>query len=174
MNDFGVQKLVFSSSATVCGASADLPLTETSAVGQGVTNPYGHSKAMVEQIITDASFANPELEVSVLRYFNPIGAHESGLIGEDPRQTPNNLVLFVSQVAAGVRDSVAVFGDNYATPDSTGVRDYVHVMDLAEGHVAAIQNFEKGIDFFNMGTGRGSSVFQVIEAFSRVVGSPIP
>jgi UDP-glucose 4-epimerase len=174
MNDFGVRKLVFSSSATVYGSSADLPLTETSVVGQGITSPYGHSKAMVEQIITDAAFANPELEVSILRYFNPIGAHESGLIGEDPRQTPNNLVPFVSQVAAGVRDSVAVFGDNYATPDGTGIRDYVHVMDLAAGHVAAIQNLERGIAFFNMGTGRGSSVLQVINAFSGVVGRPIP
>lgn len=174
MKEFGVRKLVFSSSATVYGASADLPLTESSAVGQGMTNPYGHSKAMVEQIITDAVFADPELEVAVLRYFNPIGAHVSGLIGEDPRQTPNNLVPFVSQVAAGVRDSVAVFGGNYATPDGTGVRDYVHVMDLAEGHVAAIQNLKKGIAFFNMGTGRGASVLQVIEAFSGVVGHPIP
>jgi UDP-glucose 4-epimerase len=174
MKDFGVRKLVFSSSATVYGGSADSPLTEASAVGQGLKNPYGHSKAMIEQILTDASFANPQLEVSVLRYFNPIGAHESGLIGEDPRQTPNNLFPFVSQVAAGVRGSVAVFGDNYATPDGTGVRDYVHVMDLAEGHAAAIQKLEKGIAFFNLGTGRGTSVLQVIEAFSRVVDRPIP
>ncbi len=174
MADFGVKKLVFSSSATVYGIPEELPLKETSTVGRGLTNPYGHTKAMIEQILTDAAVADPALEIAVLRYFNPIGAHDSGRIGEDPRQMPNNLVPFVSQVAIGTRDRVAVYGDGYATPDGTGVRDYVHIMDLAEGHVAALDNLSSGVAAFNLGTGHGSSVLQVIDAFSRVVGRPIP
>lgn len=174
MADFGVRRLVFSSSATVYGANAKLPARETDSVGSSVSNPYGRTKSMIEEILRDAATAEPELKVSILRYFNPVGAHFSGLIGDDPRQIPNNLFPYVAQVAAGVRDKVQVFGNQYATPDGTGVRDYVHVMDLAKGHTAALAMVQPGVDVYNLGTGRGTSVLEVIAAFSRAAGRPVP
>lgn len=174
MREFRVKRLVFSSSATVYGTISDLPVSESSVVGQGITNPYGQTKAMIEQILQDVAVTDPEMQLTILRYFNPIGAHESGRIGEDPRQVPNNLLPFVSQVAAGVREEVSVFGDGFATPDGTGVRDYVHVVDLARGHVAALEASLGGVRAFNLGTGHGSSVLQVIKAFSRVARRSIP
>ena len=174
MGEFGVKKLVFSSSATVYGDPAHLPSREDSPVGQALSNPYGRTKAMIEQILSDASYADLELEIAVLRYFNPIGAHESGRIGEDPLQVPNNLLPFVSQVAVGLRESVSVFGNDYATPDGTGVRDYIHVMDLAEGHAVAIESLQPGLETYNLGTGRGASVLEVIAAFAHVSQRDIP
>ena len=174
MAEFGIKRLVFSSSATVYGNPDVLPSRENSTTGVALSNPYGRTKAMIEQILADAAFADAALEVVVLRYFNPIGAHESGRIGEDPRQTPNNLLPFVSQVAVGRRKSVSVFGNCYPTPDGTGVRDYIHVMDLAEGHAAALELLGPGLESYNLGTGRGATVLEVISAFSRVSGREIP
>lgn len=174
MKEYGVKKLVFSSSATVYGTPVEPPIPESSVIGSGVTNPYGHTKAMIEQILADASAADLTLEITLLRYFNPIGAHDSGLIGEDPLQEPNNLLPFVSQVAVGLRGQVSVFGDGYNTPDGTGVRDYVHVMDLATGHAAALERITPGVEAFNLGTGAGSSVLDVIRVFSRESGQSIP
>lgn len=142
--EYGVKKFVFSSSATVYGSPAELPLRETSPVGVGITNPYGQTKYMIEQILRDTSISDPELEVTVLRYFNPIGAHPSGRIGEDPSGVPNNLLPYISQVAVGKRYHVRVFGNDYDTPDGTGVRDYIHVVDLARGHVAALDHSHRG------------------------------
>ena len=174
MAEFGVKKFVFSSSATVYGSPDSLPSREDSPSGLNLSNPYGRTKAMIEQILADASEADPLLQIVVLRYFNPIGAHESGRIGEDPQQVPNNLLPFVSQVAIGMRKSVSVFGNEYPTPDGTGVRDYIHVMDLAEGHAAALEHLEPGVETYNLGTGRGASVLEIIAAFSRVSGRKIP
>lgn len=174
MERHGVHKLVFSSSATVYGTPEQLPLTETSRVGVGITNPYGHTKYMLEQIITDYCQANPNFQATILRYFNPVGAHESGTIGEDPSGIPNNLLPFVAQVAVGKRPYVGVFGDDYDTPDGTGVRDYIHVVDLARGHVAALEHMQPGAHIYNLGTGQGTSVKQIIAAFSAACGSDIP
>lgn len=174
MSKYGVKKLVFSSSATVYGDPKELPLTEESPTGTGITNPYGWSKFMIEKIIEGYSNSNPGFEATVLRYFNPIGAHESGLIGEDPRGVPPNLVPYVAQVASGVRDKVRVWGNDYDTPDGTGVRDYIHVVDLAKGHVAALNKSSSGLHTYNLGTGKGYSVLEVIEAFSKVCGHEIP
>ena len=174
MEHHGVHKLVFSSSATVYGTPEQLPLTETSRVGVGITNPYGHTKYMLEQIITDYCQANPSFQATILRYFNPVGAHESGTIGEDPSGIPNNLLPFVAQVAVGKRPYVGVFGDDYDTPDGTGVRDYIHVVDLARGHVAALEHMQPGAHVYNLGTGQGTSVKQIIAAFSAACGSDIP
>ena len=174
MEHHGVRKLVFSSSATVYGTPEQLPLTETSRVGVGITNPYGHTKYMLEQIITDYCQANPSFQATILRYFNPVGAHESGTIGEDPSGIPNNLLPFVAQVAVGKRPYVGVFGDDYDTPDGTGVRDYIHVVDLARGHVAALEHMQPGAHVYNLGTGQGTSVKQIIAAFSAACGSDIP
>ncbi|MCL1929973.1 UDP-glucose 4-epimerase GalE [Candidatus Saccharibacteria bacterium] len=174
MQKFGVTKLIFSSSATVYGDPSELPLTEESDVGLGIPNPYGWSKYMQEQVLRDVSTANPEMEITLLRYFNPIGAHESGLIGEDPNGIPNNLLPYVSQVAVGKLKRLSVFGDDYDTPDGTGVRDYLHVVDLAKGHVAALNCMKAGVDTYNLGTGVGVSVKDVIKAYSRVTGKNIP
>lgn len=174
MERHGVHKLVFSSSATVYGTPEQLPLTETSRVGVGITNPYGHTKYMLEQIITDYCQANPSFQATILRYFNPVGAHESGTIGEDPSGIPNNLLPFVAQVAVGKRPYVGVFGDDYDTPDGTGVRDYIHVVDLARGHVAALEHMQPGAHIYNLGTGQGTSVKQIIAAFSAACGADIP
>lgn len=174
MKTHGVNKLVFSSSATVYGDPAELPLTENSRVGVGITNPYGQTKFMIEQILTDTAKANPELSVSILRYFNPIGAHQSGRIGEDPNGIPNNLLPYVAQVAVGKLASVGVFGDDYDTPDGTGVRDYIHVVDLARGHVAALEHMKPGAEVYNLGTGQGTSVLQMIRAFSKAAGRDLP
>ncbi len=180
MAEHGVTNLVFSSSATVYGAPQYLPQDEAHPVGVGLTNPYGWSKAMNEQIIRDAQAARPELSATLLRYFNPVGAHPSGRIGEDPAGVPNNLMPYIAQVAVGVQDHLSVFGDRYPTVDGTGVRDYIHVMDLAEGHVAALERrmraepgAEPGVVAYNLGSGTGSSVLEVVRAFEAASGREI-
>ena len=159
MRNHGVKNIIFSSSATVYGDPAFIPITEECPKGQ-ITNPYGQTKGMLEQILTDFHVADPEWNVVLLRYFNPIGAHESGLIGEDPKGIPNNLVPYIAQVAVGKLEKLGVFGDDYDTPDGTGVRDYIHVVDLAKGHVKALKKFEEKpeVRIYNLGTGIGYSV----------------
>lgn len=174
MQKHHVKRLIFSSSATVYGAPETLPLVETCRTGLGITNPYGQTKYMIEQILRDVTVASPEFEVIALRYFNPIGAHASGLIGEDPNGIPNNLLPFVAKVAVGELPAVKVFGDDYDTPDGTGVRDYIHVVDLAKGHIAALENLHTGFDVFNLGTGQGTSVLEIIKAFEAAAGKQIP
>ena len=174
MREHNVKQLVFSSSATVYGSPSELPLRETSTVGVGLTNPYGKTKYMIEQIIQDYCAADPAFEATILRYFNPIGAHQSGQIGEDPNGIPNNLLPYVAQVAVGKLQSVGVFGDDYDTPDGTGVRDYIHVVDLARGHVAALQHMKAGTNVYNLGTGSGTSVLEIIKAFSKACGRDLP
>lgn len=166
--------LVFSSSATVYGDPATLPLTEQSPVGIGLTNPYGKTKYFIEEILRDTAAADPNWQFTILRYFNPIGAHPSGQIGEDPNGIPNNLLPFISQVAVGKRPELNVFGDDYDTPDGTGVRDYIHVVDLARGHVAALAHAKPGASVYNLGTGKGTSVLQLAQAFERINGVTIP
>lgn len=174
MADAGVKQLVFSSSATVYGAAAEVPITETSA--RSATNPYGQSKLMIEYILQDLAAADPEWRITLLRYFNPVGAHPSGLIGEDPNGIPNNLMPFISQVAVGKRAQLSVFGSDYPTSDGTGVRDYIHVMDLARGHLQALKYLQqhKGIEAVNLGTGQGYSVLQMVEAFARENNVAVP
>ena len=174
MREHSVKQLVFSSSATVYGNPSELPLRETSTVGVGLTNPYGKTKYMIEQIIQDYCAADPAFEATILRYFNPIGAHQSGQIGEDPNGIPNNLLPYVAQVAVGKLQSVGVFGNDYDTPDGTGVRDYIHVVDLARGHVAALQHMKDGANVYNLGTGSGTSVLEIIKAFSKACGRDLP
>jgi UDP-glucose 4-epimerase len=174
MREYNVRQLVFSSSATVYGSPSELPLRETSTVGVGLTNPYGKTKYMIEQIIQDYCTADPAFEATILRYFNPIGAHQSGQIGEDPNGIPNNLLPYVAQVAVGKLQSVGVFGNDYDTPDGTGVRDYIHVVDLARGHVAALQHMKAGANVYNLGTGSGTSVLEIIKAFSKACGRDLP
>ena len=175
MGKFGCNRFIFSSSATVYGMSEDVPFRETAPAG-GCTNPYGWTKYMIEQILTDAAAANPDMSVVLLRYFNPIGAHESGLIGEKPNGIPNNLMPYITQVVIGQLDHLRVFGDDYPTPDGTGVRDYIHVVDLAKGHLAALHYSEshKGTEIINLGTGTGYSVMDVIHAFEKANGVRIP
>lgn len=175
MRKHSVKKIIFSSSATVYGDPAFVPITEECPKGQ-ITNPYGQTKAMLEQILTDFHKADPEWNIILLRYFNPVGAHESGLIGEDPEGIPNNLTPYITQVAVGKLKEVGVFGNDYDTPDGTGVRDYIHVMDLADGHVKALKKFADVPDvyIYNLGTGIGYSVLDVIRAFSKAVGKEIP
>ncbi|AWR21040.1 UDP-glucose 4-epimerase GalE [Aurantimicrobium photophilum] len=167
-------KVIFSSSATVYGSSTELPLTESSKTGEGITNPYGYTKFVCERILTDTVAANSAFQAIALRYFNPIGAHKSGRIGEDPAGIPNNLAPYITQVASGKLSELSVFGDDYDTADGTGIRDYIHVMDVAEGHVAALGLSEPGFHAVNLGTGQGTSVFELLTAFEAVVGSPIP
>ncbi|MBF1042554.1 MAG: UDP-glucose 4-epimerase GalE [Candidatus Nanosynbacter sp.] len=174
MRKHSVKQLVFSSSATVYGNPSELPLRETSTVGIGLTNPYGKTKYMIEQIIQDYCAADPTFEATILRYFNPIGAHQSGQIGEDPNGIPNNLLPYVAQVAVGKLQSVGVFGNDYDTPDGTGIRDYIHVVDLARGHVAALQHMKAGASIYNLGTGSGTSVLEIIKAFSKACGRDLP
>lgn len=174
MRRHSVKQLVFSSSATVYGTPSDLPLRETSPIGAGLTNPYGKTKYMIEEILRDYCAAHPDFEAAILRYFNPIGAHESGRIGEDPNGIPNNLLPYVAQVAVGKLEKVGVFGNDYDTPDGTGVRDYIHVVDLARGHVAALQHMLPGANVYNLGTGRGVSVLEIIKAFSQACGRDLP
>ncbi|MDR0848353.1 MAG: UDP-glucose 4-epimerase GalE [Propionibacteriaceae bacterium] len=169
-----VSTIVFSSSATVYGTPTALPLTEESQVGVGLTNPYGWTKSMIEQILRDAAAADPGLNVVLLRYFNPIGAHPSGLIGEDPKDIPNNLMPYITQVAVGRRDHLSIFGNDYDTPDGTGVRDYIHVVDLAAGHVAALDHAPSGVSTYNLGTGQGVSVLDLVRAFEAATGVSIP
>lgn len=176
MRTYGVKNIVFSSSATVYGTPAFIPITEECPKGV-CTNPYGWTKSMLEQILTDLHTADPEWKVILLRYFNPIGAHESGRIGEDPKGIPNNLVPYITQVAVGKLESLGVFGDDYDTHDGTGVRDYIHVVDLAIGHVKAIEKMNKihdGVLVYNLGTGIGYSVLDIVKGFEKAVGRPIP
>ena len=173
----GCKNIVFSSSATVYGDPASVPIREDFPT-PGCTNPYGWTKLMMEQVFKDVQKADPEWNVILLRYFNPIGAHKSGLIGEDPAGIPNNLLPYVAQVAIGRRAELNVFGNDYPTPDGTGVRDYIHVVDLAKGHLKAIEKIEKnqklGLKIYNLGTGNGYSVLQVVKAFEKASGRPVP
>ncbi len=172
MRSYGCKKLVFSSSATVYGTPAFVPITEECPKGE-VTNPYGWTKSMLEQILTDLHTSDAEWKITLLRYFNPIGAHESGLIGEDPKGIPNNLLPYVTQVAVGKLEQLSVFGDDYDTPDGTGVRDYIHVLDLANGHVKALDKLLKDqteVKIYNLGTGIGYSVLDVVKAFEKANG----
>ena len=175
MRDAGCKDIIFSSSATVYGTPEELPLVESMPKGEA-TNPYGRTKGIIEDILTDVVAATPGMNAVLLRYFNPIGAHESGLIGEDPADIPNNLMPYITQVAVGKLDHLNVFGDDYPTPDGTGVRDYIHVMDLASGHVAALQALtpEGGVHVYNLGTGRGTSVLELVHAFEAASGKPLP
>ncbi len=175
MRTAGVWNFVFSSSSTVYGDPEIIPVTENCKVG-GTTNPYGTSKLMVEQILTDISKAVPEFSITLLRYFNPVGAHESGLIGEDPNGIPNNLMPYISQVAVGKLQQLSIFGNDYNTADGTGVRDYIHVVDLAVGHLKALQRHEndQGLHIYNLGTGVGYSVLDMVKAFEKVNGIEIP
>lgn len=174
MRKAGVKNIVFSSSATVYGMPKTVPIREDFPLS--VTNPYGRTKLMIEEILQDFYVSDPEWNITLLRYFNPIGAHESGIIGEDPKGIPNNLVPYVTQVAVGKLEYLHVFGDDYDTPDGTGVRDYIHVVDLAIGHVKAIEHMKdkEGVKIYNLGTGNGYSVLDIIHAFEKVVGKPIP
>ncbi len=175
MKEFGVDNFVFSSSATVYGNPATVPIREDFPLS--TTNPYGTTKLMIERILTDCAHADPEFHPVLLRYFNPVGAHESGNIGEDPNGIPNNLVPYITQTVVGKREKVHVFGDDYPTPDGTGVRDYIHVVDLAEGHAAVLPLFETGLlrpKIYNLGTGKGYSVLEMIQAFSKAAGKEIP
>lgn len=174
MAEFGVKKIVFSSSATVYGLNNPSPLVET--MPTSATNPYGYTKVMLEQILRDVEVADKEWSIALLRYFNPIGAHESGLIGEDPAGIPNNLMPFVAQVAVGKRPELSVFGNDYDTVDGTGVRDYIHVIDLALGHIKALEKISTtaGVHTYNLGSGQGTSVLELVQAFEKVNGVPVP
>ncbi|WP_211827857.1 UDP-glucose 4-epimerase GalE [Kistimonas asteriae] len=174
MADNGVRNLVFSSSATVYGDPASLPITEDFPLS--ATNPYGRSKLIIEEILTDLHKADGSWNIALLRYFNPVGAHPSGLIGEDPNGIPNNLMPFVAQVAIGKREKLHVFGNDYPTPDGTGVRDYIHVQDLARGHVCAINRLQEncGVQVWNLGVGQGHSVLEMVNAFEQASDRPVP
>ena len=175
MRRYGVKNFVFSSSATVYGAPETMPISEDFPTG-GTTNPYGATKLMIERILMDCCAADPELNVALLRYFNPIGAHPSGVIGEDPNGIPNNLIPYLAQVAVGRLEKLHIFGNDYPTPDGTGVRDYIHVVDLARGHVAALKKLETNCGLFvcNLGTGRGYSVFDVLHSYEKACGHELP
>ncbi|MDR9828605.1 UDP-glucose 4-epimerase GalE [Vibrio sp. FNV 38] len=174
MRKAGVKSIVFSSSATVYGDPEVVPITEESPTG-ATTNPYGRSKYMVEECLSDLFSAESDWSITLLRYFNPVGAHPSGTMGEDPQGIPNNLMPFIAQVAVGRREKLSVFGNDYPTPDGTGVRDYIHVMDLADGHIAALKSVgtESGLHIFNLGTGKGSSVIEMVGAFSEACGHEV-
>lgn len=174
MQTYNVKRIVFSSSATVYGVPKSLPITEDAPLG--ATNPYGRTKLMIEEILRDVHVSDPEWSIALLRYFNPIGAHPSGRIGEDPNGIPNNLMPYITQVAVGKLEELKVFGDDYPTPDGTGVRDYIHVVDLAVGHLKALERVlsTTGVDAFNLGTGRGYSVLEVVKAFEKASGKKIP
>ena len=175
MEKFGVKKFVFSSSATVYGDPEKVPLTENSPIG-GTTNPYGRTKLYIEQILKDLYKADNSWDICILRYFNPVGAHESGLIGEEPQGIPNNLMPYIVRVASGELEQLSVFGNDYNTPDGTGVRDYIHVVDLAKGHVKAIEKLDKesnGLYIYNLGTGNGVSVLDMVKAFEKSTGKKI-
>ena len=175
MRNAGVKNIIFSSSATVYGDPAFIPITEECPKGQ-CTNPYGWTKSMLEQILTDFHTSDSEWNVVLLRYFNPVGAHKSGTIGEDPKGIPNNLMPYITQVAVGKREFLGVFGNDYDTPDGTGVRDYIHVVDLAVGHVKALKKIEEkaGVCVYNLGTGNGYSVLDMVKAFSKACGHDLP
>jgi UDP-glucose 4-epimerase len=174
MEKYKVHKFVFSSSATVYGVPKSVPINENFPLSQ--TNPYGATKYMIEQILQDVAVSNPKWRVAIMRYFNPIGAHASGLIGEMPNGIPNNLMPYVAQVASGKREKLLVFGNDFDTPDGTGVRDYIHIMDLVEGHIKALIHLDKqeSVEIFNLGTGRGYSVLEMVAAFQQVSEEEIP
>ena len=174
MRDAGVKSLIFSSSATVYGDPASTPILEN--FPTSATNPYGRSKLIVEECLTDFQQANPDWSITLLRYFNPVGSHPSGRLGEDPQGIPNNLMPFVSQVAVGRREFLSIFGSDYPTIDGTGVRDYIHVMDLADGHLAALNHVGKksNLHIYNLGTGKGNSVLEMVAAFEKASGKSIP
>lgn len=175
MRKYGVKTFVFSSSATVYGEPERIPITEDCKTG-GTTNPYGTSKLFIEQILKDIYTSDPTWNICILRYFNPVGAHESGLIGEEPQGIPNNLMPYVARVAAGTLEELSVFGNDYDTPDGTGVRDYIHVVDLAKGHIKALQKLEKeqkGLYIYNLGTGNGYSVLDMVKAFEKATGKEV-
>lgn len=174
MRKYNVKNIIFSSSATVYGTPAFIPITEECPKGK-ITNPYGQTKSMLEQVLTDLHISDPEWNVILLRYFNPIGAHKSGLIGENPKGIPNNLIPYITQVAVGKLECLGVFGDDYDTPDGTGVRDYIHVVDLAIGHVKALEKLKQkeGVCIYNLGTGNGYSVLQMVHAFEKACGKKI-
>ncbi|MGD7044454.1 UDP-glucose 4-epimerase GalE [Jeotgalibacillus proteolyticus] len=174
MDRFNVKKLVFSSSATVYGKEANIPITENEEIG--AANPYGRTKQMIEEMLSDLFQSDPKWSIAVLRYFNPIGAHKSGRIGEDPSGVPNNLLPYIAQVAIGRRDQLIIHGDDYETKDGTGIRDYIHVVDLAKGHLKALEkiSFNPIYETYNLGTGKGYSVLEVVDAFQRACGRPIP
>ena len=178
MKKFNVKKIVFSSSATVYGEPRKVPVTEDMQTGQGITNPYGRSKYMIEEILKDLFISDKSFKIAILRYFNPVGAHESGIIGEDPEGIPNNLMPFISQVAVGKLPKLKIFGGDYPTRDGTGVRDYIHVMDLANAHVKALEYLNKNELkeplIINLGTGKGYSVLEMVEAFEKASGVKIP
>ncbi len=176
MNIYGVKNIIFSSSATVYGDPATVPIKECFPTG-GCTNPYGKTKYFIEEILKDLYISDNSFNIALLRYFNPIGAHESGLIGENPNGIPNNLMPYITQVAIGIRPYLNVFGNDYDTPDGTGVRDYIHVVDLAKGHLCALKKLEatdNGVHIYNLGTGVGYSVLDMVNAFSEVLGRPLP
>ena len=175
MKKYGVDIIVFSSSATVYGDPAEIPIKETTPLGI-TTNPYGETKKMIERILADIQKANSAWSVSILRYFNPVGAHKSGLMGEDPKGIPNNLFPYVTQVATGRREFLSIFGSDYDTPDGTGVRDYIHVVDLARAHLCALRRARtvQGVEHFNVGTGNGSSVLNIVHAFEEATGRKVP
>ena len=174
MNEYGVKRMIFSSSATVYGSQETVPIREDFPLH--TTNPYGSTKLMLEQVLSDLCVADPEWSVVLLRYFNPIGAHESGLIGENPKGIPNNLMPYITQVAAGILPELGVFGDDYDTPDGTGVRDYIHVVDLAKGHVHSVDKvmMSTGVNVYNLGTGKGYSVLEIVKAFEEANNIHIP
>ena len=174
MRKAGVKNIIFSSSATVYGDPASVPITESFPTG-ATTNPYGRSKYMVEECLSDLFNADPNWSITLLRYFNPVGAHPSGLMGEDPQGIPNNLMPYIAQVAVGRREKLSVYGNDYPTPDGTGVRDYIHVMDLADGHLAALTHVgqKSGLHIYNLGTGKGSSVLDMVDAFSQACGKDV-
>lgn len=174
MQEYGVKKIIFSSSATVYGLQDSPKCVETMRTGTGISNPYGRTKFMIEEILKDVVVAHPEFEVTILRYFNPIGAHKSGLLGEDPNDKPNNLMPIIMKVATGAIDELSVYGDDYDTPDGTCIRDYIHVVDLAKGHLAALDNMAAGVQIYNLGSGEGHSVFEMVEAFDQASGMKLP
>ena len=174
MKENGVNKIVFSSSATVYGDAGDGACREDLPAGHGIANPYGRTKYMIEEILKDVSVANPEFSAMILRYFNPIGAHSSGLIGEDPNGIPNNLMPVIMRVATGEIDELSVYGNDYPTADGSCIRDYIHVVDLARGHIAALEKMKPGVKIYNLGTGRGTSVLEMVSTFERVSGRKLP
>lgn len=173
MKKYGVDKIVFSSSATVYGDQGTAELTEDMQTGVGITNPYGETKHVIEEMLIDVAEAEPKFEVTILRYFNPVGAHESGLIGEDPNDIPNNLMPIIMKVSTGEIKELCVYGDDYDTPDGTGMRDYIHVVDLARGHVAAIEKMKPGVSIYNLGTGKATSVLEMVVAFEKASGEKL-
>lgn len=174
MKKYNCKRLVFSSSATVYGNQDGVKLTEDSQTGIGITNPYGETKFMIEQILQDLAVADPDFKITILRYFNPVGSHESGLLGEDPNDIPNNLMPYIMKVSTGELAKLSVYGNDYDTPDGTAMRDFIHVVDLARGHVAAIDHQKNGVQIYNLGTGKATSVMEMIKAFEKAAGKPLP